>query len=224
MILSAKKITKSFTSIENRLYVFKDLSFEIDKNELVTIVGPSGSGKSTLLNILGTLDSGDKGTIHINGVNISKMNDDELAEVRCKHIGFVFQYHHLIPELSALENVVLPQLIFSGDDNPKKAKEIIDFLGLSERMSHFPSQLSGGEMSRISVARALINSPKIVLADEPSGNLDHSNASKLIELFKSVNNEFDQSIIIATHDPSVASIGKRKFVLDNGLLSLVDSV
>ena len=204
--------------------IFKNIDLVLNKGERPCLVGRNGSGKSTLLNILGTLDSGDKGTIHINGVNTSKMNDDQLAEVRCKHIGFVFQYHHLIPELSALENVVLPQLIFSGDDNPKKAKEIIDFLGLSERMSHFPSQLSGGEMSRISVARALINSPKIVLADEPSGNLDHSNASNLIELFKSVSNEFDQSIIIATHDPSVASIGKRKFVLDNGLLSLVDSV
>ena len=139
-------------------------------------------------------------------------------------IGFVFQFHHLIPELSALENVLLPQLILSGSDNPGRAKELLSFLGLSERIHHFPSQLSGGERSRVSIARALINRPKIILADEPSGNLDHVNAKKLIKLFKSINDEFDQSIIIATHDPNVASIGKRKLLLDNKVLSSVDSV
>ena len=224
MILLAEKITKSFSSSGERFYVFQDLSINIESKELVTIVGPSGSGKSTLLNILGTLDKYDEGSLYLNGIDISKMDSNQMAKARNELIGFVFQFHHLIPELSALENVLLPQLILSGSDNPSRAKELLSFLGLSKRMHHFPSQLSGGERSRVSIARALINRPKIILADEPSGNLDHVNAKKLIKLFKSINDEFDQSIIIATHDPDVASIGRRKLLLDNKVLSSVDSI
>ncbi len=224
MILIAEKITKSFSTSGERYYVFKDLFLKIESGELVTIIGPSGSGKSTLLNILGTLDKFDKGSLWLNGIDISKMDTNQMARIRNEFIGFVFQFHHLIPELSALENVLLPQLIYSGNDNSERAKELLSFLGLSERMYHFPSQLSGGERSRVSIARALINRPKIILADEPSGNLDHVNAKKLVELFKSINKEFSQSIIITTHDSNVASIGDRKLLLDNGILASVDNV
>ena len=182
MILSAKNLTKSFSSSEGKFYVFKNLSIKIDKSDLITIMGPSGSGKSTLLNILGTLDTFDDGSIVFDQKNISDLNKDQISKIRNKHIGFVFQYHHLIPEFNAIENVLIPQQIFGKKINENYAKELLDYLGLSHRIKHYPAQLSGGEKSRVAIARSLINKPALIFADEPTGNLDLENAKNLVDL------------------------------------------
>ena len=224
MILSAKNLSKSFMNNEGKFYVFRNLSIEIDKSDLITIMGPSGSGKSTLLNILGTLDTYDEGLIKLNGEDINNLSKDDISKIRNKQIGFVFQFHHLIPEFNAIENIMIPQQIYGNKVNSSDAAELLDYMGLSKRMSHYPSQLSGGEKSRIAIARALINKPTVVLADEPTGNLDIENAEKLIQLFKKINNDFDQSFVIATHDPKVALIGNKKYYLNKGILSNSDPV
>ena len=224
MILSAKNLSKSFMNNEGKFYVFKNLTIEIDKSDLITIMGPSGSGKSTLLNILGTLDTYDEGLIKLNGEDINDLSKDHISKIRNKQIGFVFQFHHLIPEFNAIENIMIPQQIYGNKVNSSDAAELLDYMGLSKRMSHYPSQLSGGEKSRIAIARALINKPTVVLADEPTGNLDIENAEKLIQLFKKINNDFDQSFVIATHDPKVALIGNKKYYLNKGILSNSDPV
>ena len=224
MILEAINISKSFYNNTGKLDVFRDLSLSIKKRDLITIMGPSGSGKSTLLNILGTLETFDEGTLKINDKEIVKQNNDSLSKIRNQYLGFVFQFHHLIPEFNSLENVLLPQQIYKNDLNNSYAKELLQFMGLSNRMNHYPSELSGGERSRVAVARALVNKPAIVLADEPSGNLDIGNAKQLIKLFEKINKEFDQSIIIATHDKEIASIGNKNYFLDKGSLSISDTV
>ncbi|MFL3026234.1 MAG: ABC transporter ATP-binding protein [Candidatus Neomarinimicrobiota bacterium] len=224
MILSAKNLSKSFLNTEGKFYVFRNLSIEIDKSDLITIMGPSGSGKSTLLNILGTLDSYDQGLIKLNGKDINDLSKDHISRIRNKYIGFVFQFHHLIPEFNAIENIMIPQQIYGNNVNSSYATELLDYMGLSKRMSHYPSQLSGGEKSRVAVARALINKPTVVLADEPTGNLDIENAEKLIQLFKKINNDFGQSFVIATHDPKVALIGNKQYYLNKGILSNSDPV
>jgi len=224
MILEAKNISKSFFNNTGKLDVFSDLSLTIEKKDLVTIMGPSGSGKSTLLNILGTLETFDEGSLNINGKEIIEQNNDSLSKIRNKYLGFVFQFHHLIPEFNSLENVLIPQQIYKNDLNDLYAKELLQFMGLSDRMKHYPSELSGGERSRVAVARALVNKPAIVIADEPSGNLDLDNAKILIKLFKKINREFEQSIIIATHDDKIASIGNKNYFLNKGSLSATDTV
>ena len=224
MILEAKNITKSFFNHNGRLKVFSNLSLIIEKSDLITIMGPSGSGKSTLLNILGTLENFDEGTLNIDGKEIIKQNNDSLSKIRNQYLGFVFQFHHLIPEFNALENVLIPQQIYKNELNDSYAKELLQFMGLSKRMNHYPSELSGGERSRVAVARALVNKPSIVLADEPSGNLDVDNAKKLIKLFDKINKEFEQSIVIATHDKKVASIGSKNYILNKGVLSTSDII
>ena len=224
MILSAKNLSKSFLNTEGKFYVFRNLSIEIDKSDLITIMGPSGSGKSTLLNILGTLDNYDQGLIKLNGKDINDLSKDHISRIRNKYIGFVFQFHHLIPEFNAIENIMIPQQIYGNNVNSSYATELLDYMGLSKRMSHYPSQLSGGEKSRVAVARALINKPTVVLADEPTGNLDIENAEKLIQLFKKINNDFGQSFVIATHDPKVALIGNKQYYLNKGILSNSDPV
>ena len=224
MILEARNISKSFFNNTRKFNVFSDLSLVIEKKDLITIMGPSGSGKSTLLNILGTLETFDEGTLKINDKEIVKQNNDSLSKIRNQYLGFVFQFHHLIPEFNSLENVLLPQQIYKNDLNNSYAKELLQFMGLSNRMNHYPSELSGGERSRVAVARALVNKPAIVLADEPSGNLDIGNAKQLIKLFEKINKEFDQSIVIATHDKEIASIGNKNYFLDKGSLSISDTV
>ena len=224
MILEARNISKSFFNNTGKLDVFSDLSLTIEKKDLITIMGPSGSGKSTLLNILGTLEAYDEGILNINGKEIVKQNNDSLSRIRNEYLGFVFQFHHLIPEFNSLENVLLPLQIYTNDLNDSYAKELLQFMGLSNRINHYPSELSGGERSRVAVARALVNKPALVLADEPSGNLDTDNAKKLIKLFEKINKEFEQSIVIATHDEKIASIGNKKFILDKGSLFITDTV
>lgn len=224
MILNAKNIAKSFLNQNGKLSVFSNVSLNIKKSDLITIMGPSGSGKSTLLNILGTLESFDEGELTINGKEIIKLSNESLSRIRNEYLGFVFQFHHLIPEFNALENVLIPQQIYEDKINDSYAKELLEFMGLTKRINHYPSELSGGERSRVAIARALVNKPAIIIADEPSGNLDMENADKLIQLFIKINKEFDQSIIIATHDKNVASIGSKSFILNKGSLSESDII
>lgn len=224
MILEAKNLSKSFKNGEKILSVFSDVSLSSDSGDLITIMGPSGAGKSTLLNILGTLDTPDSGSIIINGQDTQGLTPSEMANIRNQVLGFVFQFHHLLPEFNALENVLIPNQIAGEAGNETKGKELLDYIGLADRMGHFPSQLSGGERLRVAVVRALMNEPKLVLADEPTGNLDLGNANRLVDLFKQINDDFGQAFVIATHNPEVAAIGNVQCYLENGSLSFSDKV
>jgi lipoprotein-releasing system ATP-binding protein len=219
IILQAKNIDKSFSNGKTKLSVLKDFSLDVDVGQIITIMGQSGSGKTTALNILGTLDQADAGELSINGTQIHDMNETELSTIRNRDIGFVFQFHHLLPEFSAIENILMPTWINGADDRRDRALDLIEKMGLSERKDHFPSQLSGGERSRVAVARALMNKPKLVLADEPTGNLDEKNANKLIDLLGKINKDFHQAIVLTTHNPKIARIGHKQFFLENGSLS-----
>lgn len=219
IILQAKNIDKSFSNGKTNLSVLKDFSLNVDVGQIITIMGQSGSGKTTALNILGTLDQADAGELSINGKQVHDMNETELSTIRNRDIGFVFQFHHLLPEFSAIENILMPTWINGADDRRDRALDLIEKMGLSERKDHFPSQLSGGERSRVAVARALMNKPKLVLADEPTGNLDEKNANKLIDLLGKINKDFHQAIVLTTHNPKIARIGHKQFFLENGSLS-----
>ena len=219
IILQAKNIDKSFSNGKTKLSVLKNFSLDVEVDQIITIMGQSGSGKTTALNILGTLDQADSGELTINGTQVHDMNETELSTIRNRDIGFVFQFHHLMPEFSAIENILMPTWINGMDDRRDRATYLIEKMGLSERKDHFPGQLSGGERSRVAVARALMNKPKLVLADEPTGNLDEKNANKLIDLLGKINKDFQQAIVLTTHNPKIARIGHRQFFLENGSLS-----
>lgn len=207
-------ITKSFGSLQ----VLKGIDLEITQGEVVSIVGPSGAGKTTLLQIMGTLDSPDAGMINIDGTNVSRMKEKELSAFRNKHIGFVFQFHQLLPEFTALENVMIPAFIarVPPKEASMRAMEILDFMGLKERASHKPNELSGGEKQRVAVARALINQPAVILADEPSGSLDSHNKEELHQLFFDLRNRFGQTFVIVTHDEALAKITDRTIHMVDG--------
>ena len=213
-MIEVKEIEKSYGSLK----VLKKVSLTIENSKVVTIVGPSGAGKSTLLHIIGTLDKPDGGEVVIDGVNLNSLSDDKLAEFRNRHIGFVYQFHHLLPEFTALENVAMPALIAgkSRKESFDRAKELLDFLKLADRVGHKPAQLSGGEQQRVSVARALMNNPELILADEPSGNLDTENARKLHDLFFVLRDSFKQTFLIVTHNEELAQLSDRKIVLQDG--------
>ena len=215
-IIEASHISKSFGSLQ----VLKGISVTISKGEIVTIVGASGAGKTTFLQILGTLLKASKGTVKINGTRVNELREKELSRFRNRHIGFVFQFHHLLPEFTALENVCIPAFIAHTPrhDAVKSAREILEFLGLSDRLDHKPSELSGGEQQRIAVARALINNPDVVLADEPSGNLDSHNKKELHELFFTLRNRFNQTFVIVTHDNELAGMSDRTITMHDGQL------
>ena len=213
-MIKAKNIHKSFDALE----VLKGVDIEIAKGEIVSIVGPSGAGKTTLLQILGTLDRPDAGGVEGDDVNFSKLNEKELAAFRNKHIGFIFQFHQLLPEFTALENVMIPALIARKDTKSvtARAKELIGYLGLSERMEHKPSELSGGEKQRVAVARALINNPSVLLADEPSGSLDSKNRDELHKLLFDVRGKFGLTLVIVTHDKELAALSDRVIEMKDG--------
>ena len=215
-MLEAKNIHKSY----NDLKVLKGIDLVINKGEIVSIVGASGAGKSTLLHILGTLDKPDKGTLTLNGTSLHDISDNELAFFRNSNIGFIFQFHNLLPEFTAFENVCIPGYIGKKPQREveKHAKELLELLGLSDRIDHKPSEMSGGEQQRTAVARALINSPLIVFADEPSGNLDSHNAEELHKLFFHLRKEFNQTFVIVTHNESLASDTDRKLEMRDGLI------
>lgn len=218
-MITAKNIHKYY----DQLHVLKGVDLHINKGEIVSIVGSSGAGKTTLLQILGTLDTPKKESstsLTINGKDILKMNDKTLSEFRNLHLGFIFQFHNLLPEFTALENVCIPAYIAKKDKKTTEteAKKLLDFLGLSHRMQHKPGELSGGEQQRVAVARALINKPAVIFADEPSGNLDTASAENLHQLFFKLRDEFGQTFVIVTHNQDLANMADRKLVMVDGLI------
>lgn len=215
-MLKAENISKSY----GKLKVLDNVDFYVEGSKIVSIVGKSGSGKSTLLHTIGTLDKADAGKLYIKGDDISTYNEKQLARFRNQHIGFIFQFHHLLEEFDAVENVMIPALI-KGDSKTKAKKEaetLLDYLGLKERLSHKPSQLSGGEQQRVAVARALINKPSIIFADEPTGNLDAANSADTHQLFVKLKEDFNQTFIIVTHNLELADLSDEVYLMDNGKL------
>lgn len=213
-MIQATNIHKSFGNLE----VLKGIDLHIAKKEIVSIVGASGAGKSTLLHILGTLDKADRGQLIIDGTEINKLNDTALAAFRNQKIGFVFQFHHLLPEFTAIENICIPAYIngMTKKEATAKAEKLLDYLNLTERKNHKPSELSGGEQQRVAVARALINDPAVVLADEPSGNLDSKSAQELHQLFFNLRDEMGQTFVIVTHNTALASMSDRTIAIKDG--------
>ena len=213
-MLTGKNIYKRYGTVE----VLKGVNISIEKGEVASIVGPSGSGKSTLLHILGTLDKADMGEVNMNNTLISLLNGNKLAAFRNKHIGFVFQFHHLLPEFTAWENVCIPGWLAGRKKNEvrEKAEEILKMLGLTERLENKPSAMSGGEQQRVAVARALINNPDIVMADEPTGNLDSANARELHQLFFDLRSKFNQTFLIVTHNEELAKLSDRILYMKDG--------
>ncbi|UKK57305.1 ABC transporter ATP-binding protein [Prevotella communis] len=217
-MIDIKNITKSFGSLQ----VLKGIDLHIDKGEVVSIVGPSGAGKTTLLQIIGTLDKPDTGSVHVDSVDVTTLSQKALADFRNRHLGFVFQFHQLLPEFTAIENIMIPAYI-AGTSNKaakERAKELLQFMGLTDRANHKPNELSGGEKQRVAVARALVNSPAVILADEPSGSLDTKNKEELHQLFFDLRDKFGQTFVIVTHDEQLATITDRTIHMRDGLLDI----
>jgi lipoprotein-releasing system ATP-binding protein len=215
-MLKALGIQKTY----GKLHILKGVDLEVQQGEIVTIVGASGAGKSSLLNIIGTLDKPDAGELYLNNQQVNTLNSKQLSHFRNMQIGFIFQFHHLLAEFNALENVCIPAFIAgtAKAEAEKRAATLLDMLGLSSRVYHKPNQLSGGEQQRVAVARALVNKPALILADEPSGNLDSANARDLHELFINLRNEFNQTFIIVTHNEDLAALSDRKVIMKDGLI------
>jgi len=213
-MIRVKSITKSFGDLQ----VLKGIDLEISQGEIVSIVGPSGAGKTTFLQILGTLDRPDSGTIVYDGSEVNSLKEKQLSRFRNRHIGFVFQFHHLLPEFTALENVCIPAFVAneSRANAERKAREILSFVALDARLEHKPNELSGGEQQRVAVARALINNPSVILADEPSGNLDSQNKQELHELFFTLREKYKQTFVIVTHDKELANMADRMLTMQDG--------
>ncbi len=215
-LLQARNINKSY----NKLQVLKGVDLDIEKGEFISIIGKSGAGKSTLLQILGTLDNPDEGTLTINGSEMTQLSPTQLAHFRNQTLGFVFQFHHLLPEFTALENVCLPAFLHNKDTNAvkKHANELLDRLGLSDRKLHKPSQMSGGEQQRVAIARSLINQPAIIFADEPTGNLDSQTSEQFHNLMLELKTELNTTFIVVTHNPELSKLSDRTLVMEDGLM------
>lgn len=221
-MIRASGIHKSFGKVD----VIKGIDIQINKSEIVSIVGASGAGKSTLLQIIGTIEKADSGNIIIDKIEVNKLNQSALARFRNQKIGFVFQFHHLLPEFTAVENICIPAFIagVSKETAKKEALKLLEYLNLTDRADHKPSELSGGEQQRVAVARALINKPAVVLADEPSGNLDSNSAAELHQLFFKLRDEFGQTFVIVTHNPDLAAMADRKFTITDGKISSINGI
>jgi len=223
VLLEVKNVKKTYKMGKVLVPALRGVTFDVEEGEFLAILGPSGSGKSTLLHIIGGLDRPSEGEVLIDGINLYKLMDNKLAEIRLHKIGFVFQFFNLLPRLTALKNVELPSAL--ADDSEKesmeKVEKMLKLVGLEERISHRPSELSGGEQQRVAIARALINSPKIVLADEPTGNLDTKTGSEVIQIMKKLNKEKKQTFVIITHDPSIAEEADRIIYLKDGLIEKI---
>ena len=215
-MIDINDITKSFGSLQ----VLKGISLHIDKGEVVSIVGPSGAGKTTLLQIIGTLDAPDTGTVRVDGIDTTTLSQNKLSDFRNQHLGFVFQFHQLLPEFTAIENIMIPAYIAGRSNKEAKARaeELLQFMGLTDRAQHKPAELSGGEKQRVSVARALVNNPAVILADEPSGSLDTKNKQELHQLFFDLRDKFGQTFVIVTHDEELATLTDRTIHMRDGLL------
>lgn len=220
-MIEIKGITKSFGSLQ----VLKNIDLCIEKGEIVSIVGPSGAGKTTLLQILGTLDKPDSGSVVVDGIETNKLSANKLSEFRNKHLGFVFQFHQLLPEFTAIENIMIPAYIagMKPKEARNRAEELLEFMGLSDRATHKPNELSGGEKQRVAVARALMNNPAVILADEPSGSLDTKNKEELHKLFFELRDKFGQTFVIVTHDETLATLTDRTIHLKDGKIMDNDS-
>ena len=218
-MIDIKNITKSFGSLQ----VLKGIDLHINKGEIVSIVGPSGAGKTTLLQIIGTLDKPDSGSIVIDGIDVSNLSKAKLSDFRNRHLGFVFQFHQLLPEFTALENIMIPAFIAgtSQSEAKERAMELLKFMGLEDRAGHKPNELSGGEKQRVAVARALVNKPAVILADEPSGSLDSKNKAELHQLFFDLRDKFGQTFVIVTHDESLAATTERTIHMKDGRIEEV---
>lgn len=220
-ILKLENVEKKYSGSVEELHIINNLSFSVEEGEFISILGRSGSGKSTLLNIMGLLDRVDGGKIFIGGQEVDKLSEEERDKIKNQMIGFVFQFHYLLPEFTALENVMLPALLNNFDkklEMEKRAKELLEKVGLGERENHKPSQLSGGEKQRVAIARALINSPKILLADEPTGNLDEEISEMIFKILKDINKNEKQTIIVVTHSKDLAEISDKQLYLKKGVL------
>ncbi len=215
-MIKAQNIQKSFGPLK----VLKGINLEVEKGEIISIVGASGAGKSTLLHILGTLDRADAGSVELNGIKVHELSERKLSDFRNRQIGFVFQFHHLLPEFTALENICIPAFIGNQGkkESEKKAMDLLDFMNLRDRAGHKPSELSGGEQQRVAVARALINGPSVILADEPSGNLDSASAVELHKLFFRLRDMFRQTYMIVTHNLDLANMADRKMTMKDGMI------
>ncbi len=221
VVLSAQDLTKTYKSGSNRIEAAKDVSFTVRAGEMVALTGPSGSGKSTVLNLISGLDRPDSGAVHINDVNVTKLSRNKMAAFRCQHIGFVFQFFYLQPFLDLTKNVGVPTMFLDQhrptlSERNARATDLIASVDLSDRATHLPRELSGGQMQRAAIARALINRPKLLLADEPTGNLDSQNAQAIMDLFDRVRNELQTAVIVVTHDPKVASFADRVIEMQDG--------
>ena len=215
-MITTQGITKSFGSLQ----VLKGIDLHIDRGEVVSIVGPSGAGKTTLLQIIGTLDRPDSGSVHVDSVDVTTLSQKALSDFRNRHLGFVFQFHQLLPEFTAIENIMIPAYIAGTSQRQAKerARELLDFMGLADRATHKPAELSGGEKQRVAVARALVNNPAIILADEPSGSLDTQNKQELHQLFFDLRDKFGQTFVIVTHDEHLATLTDRTIHLRDGMI------
>jgi len=219
IILNSKNLTKSYQNGDRRLVVLDSINLELETGTITTIIGESGSGKSTLLNVLSSLDTFDSGNLFIENEEISSFNEKKLSSFRNEKIGFIFQFHHLLPDFTILDNVLMPLWIKNGFGQYDKPRELLDEFGLLKIKDKYPAEVSGGERQRVAIIRSIVNNPKILFADEPSGNLDEKNSTKLIDLFKRINRDFNMTIMLTTHNPSITNIGSKVYELKSGLLN-----
>lgn len=219
-VLSCENLAKYFTDGQRKIHIFEALNFNVEAGETIAIMGASGSGKSTLLHLLGGLDTPNQGNIKINGQSLSSMNGKQRGQIRNQHLGFVYQFHHLLPEFSALENVMMPLLIgrIAKSEAKARAQKILDQVGLTSRLTHRPAQLSGGERQRAAIARAMVTSPACILADEPTGNLDESTAKAVMNLFVELKEQYNTALVLVTHDQKVAQLMQHQYLLKQGVL------